>query len=180
MLWGFFDSQQSDLCFFPVLVRKSDAQTIWKMHSRSLYFILIFIEELELNLLGRVGIQVFSESWYPSLLCHILSLLLKFLSLPRHFGCQLWDVFHCFTYISSFSCCVGAWQVPGSIVPRIFTPSWLFLVFSSLSWFSSFSSILFLHLHVYHLILYSYLADYYLENCGMSEANMIGLLQYFA
>lgn len=60
MLWGFFDSQQSDLCFFPVLVRKSDAQTIWKMHSRSLYFILIFIEELELNLLGRVGIQVFS------------------------------------------------------------------------------------------------------------------------
>lgn len=66
---------------------------------------------------GVVGMKPFGKNRYPNLLCHILSLL-WFLSLPRHCGCQLWDLFHCFTYISSFSCtCVGAQQVPGSVYP---------------------------------------------------------------
>lgn len=49
-----------------------------------------------------------------------------------------------------------------------------------LSWLPFFSSILVLHLWVCPLIPYSYLVDYYLENWGTSEANMIVLFQYFA
>lgn len=123
---------------------------------------------------GGVGIKPFGKSRCPSLL-------LWFISLPRYFGCQLWDLFHCFPYISSFSCtCTGAQQVPGSIVPRIFTPSWLFLLSSCLNWLPFLSSILVLLLHICALIPCSYMADYYLENRIMSEANVIVLLQYFA
>lgn len=97
---------------------------------------------------GEVGIKTSGKSRHPNLLFHILRLLLQLSSLPRHFGCRVWDFFHCFPYITIFSCtCVGACQVPGSVVPRIFTPSWLFVVSSLLSWSPFSPTTLVLHLH---------------------------------
>lgn len=96
---------------------------------------------------GGVRIKTLGKNRHPNLLCHILRLL-WLSSLPRRFHCQMWDLVHCFPYIYSFSCtCVGACQIPGSVILRIFTTSRLFVVLSLLSWSPFSPNTLVLHLH---------------------------------
>lgn len=108
---------------------------------------------------GKIGIQIFS---------------VIFLVFSGFYLCQaLWlsavrllSLFHLHIQLFLYLC----WSPTG--------PQAVSCVFVAL-WFPFFSSFLVLHLHVCPCIPCSYLADCYLENWVMSEANMIVLLQYF-
>lgn len=111
---------------------------------------------------GGVKIKTFRKNRYPNLLSYLGLLWLS--SLPRLFGCQMRNLFHCFPYISSFSCtCVGPFRSQGHLSPGSWShPGSLCPLWLSCSLFSPSTPVF--HLHDCLLIPSSYLAEYYVEN----------------
>lgn len=127
------------------------------------------------NFYGGVGIKPFGKSWYPAGIFSVIFLVFS----PGFYCCPDILVVSCeisftvsLTYpaflvlvlepdLSQDQWSPGSLPHPGCFLCR--------------NWLLFFSGILVLHLHVCPLIPYPYLADYYLENWGMSEANMVVL-----
>lgn len=119
--------------FFSDAMRESDRQPIWKCGHVPLRILL------GSKSLGRIGIQIFSVIFSDFFGFHLCPDILVV-------RCEISFVVS-LTYPAFLALLFRACQVLGSVILRIFTPSWLFVVSSLLSWSPFSPSTVALHLH---------------------------------